>query len=52
MNNKHKLLRKVAEEWDLNPGEIIYILISSQKNPSYGGYKNWVLIEDSDTKQK
>ena len=31
---------------------MIYIEISSQKKPSYGGIKNWILIQDSDTKQK
>ena len=50
--SKHKLLHKVAEEHDLNPGEIIYLDIISQKKPSYVGSKNWILIQDSDTKQK
>ena len=37
---KQKLICKVAEEKDLKPGEIIYIDISSQKKPSYGGSNN------------
>ena len=36
---KKKLLRKLAEERELNTVEIIYIDISSQKNPSHGGSK-------------
>ena len=43
---KHKLLHKVAYERDLNPGEMIYLDISSQNKPSYGGYKNCILIQD------
>ena len=50
--SKQKLLHKVAEERNLKPGEMIYIDISSQKKLSYGGSKNWILIQDSDTKQK
>ena len=42
----------MEEERDLKPGKIIYIDIISQKKPSYGGSKNWVLIQDCDTKQK
>ena len=49
---KQKLLLKTAEEKDLNLGEIIYLHTSSQKKPSYGGFKNFVLIQDSDNKQK
>ena len=49
---KQKLLRKLAEEKDLKPGKMIYIGISSQKKSSYGGSKNWNLIQDSATKQK
>ena len=30
---------------------MIYIDIFSQKKPSYGGSKNWVLIQDCDTKK-
>ena len=48
---KKKLLLKVAEERDLKPRKMIYIFISSEKKPSYGGSKNWVLMQDSDTKQ-
>ena len=47
-----KLLHKVAEESKFKLGEMIYIAISSQRKPSYGGSKNWILIQDSDTKQK
>ena len=43
-----KILHKVAEERDLKPGEIIYLDLLSQKKPSYGGSKSWVLIQDSD----
>ena len=37
---RHKCLHKVAEERNLKPGEMIYLDISSQKKPSYGGSKN------------
>ena len=47
---KQKFLQKVVEERNLKPGEIIYIGISSQKKPSYGGSKNCVLIQDADKK--
>ena len=49
---KQKLLHKVAKERNLQPVEMIYLDISSQKKPSYGGYNNWILIQDLDTKQK
>ena len=52
VKTRHNLLHKVAEERNLKPGEMVYIGISSQKKPSYGGSDNWVLIKDSDTKQK
>ena len=45
--SKEKLLHKVAEERDLKPGEMIYLDIISQKKPSYGGYNNCILIQDS-----
>ena len=47
----HILLHKVAGGRNLKPGEMIYLDISSQKKPSYGGSNNWILIQDSDTKQ-
>ena len=50
--SKYKLLHKVAEECDLNTGEMIYLDIGSQNKPSYVGSKNWILIQDSYTKQK
>ena len=49
---EHKLLHKVAEEQYLNPGKTIYLDISPQKKPSYGGSKYWILLQDSATKQK
>ena len=49
---EHTTLQKVAEESKLKPGGIIYIVIISQKKSSYGYFKNWVLIQDCDTKQK
>ena len=49
---KHKFLHEVAEQRDLNPGEMIYIHIRSQNNTDYEGTKNWILIQDSDTEQK
>ena len=49
---KHKLEHKVAEERDLKPDKMIYIDMISQKKPSYGGSKNCILIQDSDTRQK
>ena len=51
-NSKQKFLRNVAEEKDINPGKSIYIDISSQQKPSYGGSKNWIIIQYSDTEQK
>ena len=51
VKSKHKFLHKVAEERDLKPGETIYLDISSQKRSSYGGYKNWILIQDSGTRK-
>ena len=49
---KQKMLPKVAEKQDLNPGEMIYLDLSSKNKTSYGGSKNWILIQNSDTKQK
>ena len=49
--NKHKFPHKVAEKHNLNLSEMIYLDLSSQKKPSYGGPKNWILIQESDTKQ-
>ena len=43
---KKKCIHKVAEEHELNPREIIYLDLSSQKKPSYGGSKNWIYIQD------
>ena len=48
---EHKLLHKVAEGRDLNPVEMIYLELISQKKPSCGGSKNWILLQDSDTKK-
>ena len=42
----------MAEERDLDPGKIIYLDFITQKKPSYGGSKNWILIQDLDTRQK
>ena len=50
--SKQKLLHRVAEERNLKPDEMIYLDLSSQKKPIYGGSKNLILIKDSDTKQK
>ena len=44
-------MRKVAEEKYLKPGKIIYTDIVSQKKPGYIVTKNWILIQDSDTKK-
>ena len=49
---KHKSLHKVLEEQYLKPVEMIYIGISSQKKPGYGGSKDWILLQDSDSEQK
>ena len=49
---KHIFLHKVVEEGYLKAGKMIYIGIRLQKKPSYVGSKNWILIKDSDTKQK
>ena len=48
-NTNQKYLRTVAEERDLNEGEIIYL--SSQKKPSHGGSNNCNFLQDSYTKQ-
>ena len=45
-----KLLRKLLEEQYLKPGKMIYLDLNSQKKPSYGVYKNWILTQDSDRK--
>ena len=50
--NNQQLLRKVAEEQDLNTGKIIYFDIISQKKPRYGGSNNWIIIQDLDTTEK
>ena len=47
---KQKSLRKVAEDQDLNLGRMIYLDISSQNNPSYGGSNNWISPQDAGTK--
>ena len=48
----HKWLHKVAEERKLNTEKMIHLDLSSQKKPNYGGSKNLILIQDSQTKQK
>ena len=47
-----KLLHKQADERNLKMGKMIYLYLIPQKKPSYGGSENWILIQDSDTKQK
>ena len=42
-------MHKVVEEWDINPGKMIYLDIISQKKPGYGGSKNWILLQEPDT---
>ena len=42
----------MAEEHNLKRGKTIYLDLSSQKKPTYEGFKNWILIQDSDTEQK
>ena len=42
----------MTEERNLKSGGMIYIGISSQKKPSYGGSNTCIIIQDSDTKQK
>ena len=46
---KHKLIFKVVEDQNLNPGKRVYIDICSQKKPSSGGSSNWILLQDSYT---
>ena len=41
----------MAEERDLQPGEMVYLDISSQRKPSYGGSNNWIFIQDLDRKK-
>ena len=52
VKRNHKSIYKVAEERNLNLGKMICLDLRSQKKLSYGGSKNWILIQDSDTKQK
>ena len=52
VKNNNEFLHKLAEEQELNPEEMIYNDIISQNKPRYGDAKNWILIQDSDTKQK
>ena len=52
VKRNQKLLHKVADKRNLKPGESIYLDIISQKKPSYGGFKNCILIQDSYIKQK
>ena len=40
------------DQRDLQIGKVIYLYLSSQRKPSYGGYKIWILIQGSDKKQK
>ena len=49
---KHKSLHKVAEEPYLKTGKMIYQYLIYQKKPSYGGSKNWFLIQYSDEKKR
>ena len=49
---KRKYLSNTEEEQDLKTRKTIYIEISFQKKPRYGVSNNWILIQDSDTKQK
>ena len=37
---RQKFLYKVVEEQNLNPGEMIYLDLISQNEPSYGGPNN------------
>ena len=46
------MLHKVEKDRNLNPWEIIYLDIISQQKPSCGGSNNWIIIQDSDIKQK
>ena len=50
--SKHKFLHKVLEERDHKPDKLIYIDLRSQKKLIYGGSKNWIQTQDSDTKHK
>ena len=43
---------KVGKTREIKPGKIIYLDIIPQKKPIYGHYKNWILLQYSDTKQK
>ena len=49
--NKHKYMCKVGGEQDLKLGEMVYIDIISQKNPSYGVSNNWIFIQDLEIRQ-
>ena len=44
-------MHKVTEDWYLNPYNMIYLEIISQKKPSNGYSNSWNLIQESDTKK-
>ena len=49
----HILICKVTEERHLNPEEMVYLyIIISQNMPRFGGYKNWILLQDLDTQKR
>ena len=46
------LTTTIYKKTNLNLCEMIYLDIISQKKPSYGGFNNFVLLQDSDTSKK
>ena len=49
---KQKNIPKKNEDKSMNPGERMYLDISSMRKPSMGGRQHWVLLVDEATKYK
>ena len=50
--NKTENIPKKNEDKSRNPGERIYLDISSMRKPSMGGRHHWVMLVDEATKYK
>ena len=49
---RQKLIPRKNEDKSKNPGEMMYLDISSVRKPSMGGTKHWVMLVDEATKYK
>ena len=49
---RHKNIKKKNEDKSKNPGERMYLDISSMRKPSMGGRQHWVMLVDEATKYK